>query len=71
MNARPTHTDNMLIDDVSWLESRVQRLEIANDARERKLVDCYQKLLHQRQHQLAYRDGQDGVHCGCWQDYFC
>ena len=68
MNARPAHTEKILHDDIRWLESRIAELEAAGSASERKLARCYQKLLGQRQRQLATLDGG----CpGCWQDYFC
>lgn len=71
MKSRPAHTDKILRDDISWLESRIQQLEAASSASERKLATCYQKLLRQRQRLLASRGSQDGVWPGCWQDYFC
>ena len=68
MNSRSTHAEEILRNDISWLESRIQRLEAAGSARERKLSNCYQNLLRQRQRQLASRGSQDGVCLGCWQD---
>ncbi len=69
MNARPTHTEKILRKDISWLESRIERLAVAGSARERKLSNCYQNLLRQRQQQLASKGSQDGVCLSCWQDY--
>ena len=74
MKTRPEYTENILRDDISWLEIQVRQLGTASGASgagERTLADCYQKLLRQRQHQLAYRDSHDGICPGCWQDYFC
>ena len=71
MKASPAHTLEILRDDIGWLECQVQQLESTNGASERKLANCYQKLLRQRQHQLATRDRQDGTCPGCWQEYFC
>ena len=68
MKSRSTHTEKILRDDISWLGRRIQRLEAAGSARERKLSNCYQNLLRQRQRQLASRGSQDGVCLGCWQD---
>ena len=68
MSARPAHTEKILRDDIRWLESRIAELETAGSNSERRLAQCYQKLLGQRQRQLATLDGS----CpGCWQDYFC
>ena len=67
MKPRPTHTQQILRDDIRWLEGRIQQLAAAGDTR---LGSCYQKLLHQRQHRLASRSGRDGICPGCWQDYF-
>ena len=71
MNPRPAHTQQILRDDIRWLEGRIQQLAAASDSTDAKLASCYQKLLRQRQHQLASRSGPDGACCGCWQDYFC
>ena len=63
---RPTHTEELLCDDICWLESRIHQLQAAASASERKLTICYQKLLRQRR--LASMDGS----CpGCWQDFLC
>lgn len=68
MKSRPAHTEKILRDDIGWLESRIAQLEAADGASERRLAGCYQKLLRQRQRQLATLDDT----CpGCWQDYFC
>ncbi len=71
MKPRPAHTQQILRDDIRWLEGRIQQLAAANGTRDAKLARCYQKLLRQRQHQLASRGGRNGVCPGCWQDYFC
>ena len=63
----PSHTDKILRGDIHWLQDRIQRLEAVAGAGERKLAICYQKLLRQRQRQLA---SMDGICPGCWQDYF-
>jgi len=63
----PTHTDKILRDNIHWLKDRVQRLEAAAGASERKLADCYRKLLRQRERQLA---SMGGICPDCWQDYF-
>jgi hypothetical protein len=68
MKPRPAHTQQILRDDIRWLEGRIQHLTVAGDA---KLAACYQKLLRQRQQRLASRGDRDGVCPGCWQDYFC
>ncbi len=68
MKSRPAHTQQILRDDIRWLEGRIQQLAGASDA---KLASCYRKLLRQRLHQLASRGGRDGACPGCWQDYFC
>jgi len=68
MKSGPAHTEKILRNDISWLEGRIQRLEAAGSARERKLSNCYQNLLRQRQRQLASRGSRDGVCLGCWQD---
>ncbi len=69
MNSSPTHTERILRNDISWLESRIHRLEAAGTVGEHKLSNCYQKLLRQRQQQLASKASQDGVCLSCWQDY--
>ena len=69
MNSSPTHTERILRNDISWLERRIERLAATDSTRERKLSDCYQNLLRQRQQQLASKASQDGVCLGCWQDY--
>jgi hypothetical protein len=68
MKSRQAHTDKILGDDISWLESRIDQLAAAGSASERRLAVCYQKLLRQRRRQLA---SLDGTCPGCWQDYFC
>ena len=70
MKPRPAHMQQILRDDIRWLEGRIQQLAATNGASERKLATCYQKLLRQRQHQLKSRDHRDGICPGCWQDYF-
>lgn len=68
MTARPAHTEKILRDDLVWLESRIAELEAGDSVSERRLAQCYHKLLDQRRRQLAALDGS----CpGCWQDYFC
>lgn len=68
MKSRPAHTEQILRDDIGWLEGRIAELEAADSATERRLAACYRKLLEQRRYQLASMDGS----CpGCWQDYFC
>ncbi len=71
MKPRPAHTQQILRDDIRWLEGRIEDLAAANGASDAKLADCYQKLLRQRRHQLASRDSRNGACPGCWQDYFC
>ena len=68
MKPKAAHTQQILRDDIRWLEERIQGLAGAGDAR---LADCYQKLLRQGQQRLASRGGRDGICPGCWQDYFC
>jgi len=71
MKPRPAHTQQILCDDIRWLKGRIQQLAASNGASDAKLASCYQKLLRQRQRQLASRGGPDGACPGCWQDYFC
>ena len=71
MKSRLAHMEQILRDDIRWLEDRVQQLGTGDGASERRRADCYQKLLHQRRHQLACRGGPDGVSAGRWQDYLC
>jgi len=71
MKSRPANMEQILRDDIRWLEDRVQQLGATDGASERRLADCYQKLLRQRRHQLACRGGPNGVSPGCWQDYLC
>ncbi len=71
MKPRPAHRQQILRDDIRWLEGRIQQLAPASNSNDAKLASCYQTLLHQRQRQLASRGSRDGVCPGCWQDYFC
>lgn len=71
MKSRPVHTEQILRDDIRWLQGRIQQLRATDGASERRLADCYRKLLRQRQHQLASGGGPGGVSTGCWQDYLC
>ncbi len=68
MKPRAAHTQQILRDDIRWLEERIQRLAGAGNTR---LAGCYQKLLRQGQQRLASRGDRDGICPGCWQDYFC
>jgi len=70
MKPRPAHTQQILRDDIRWLKGRIQQLAATNGASDARLASCYQKLLRQRQRQLASRGGLDGACPGCWQDYF-
>jgi hypothetical protein len=70
MTPRRIHREKMLRDDIFWLETRIQQLQTARGDRDRRLADCYRKLLRQRQVQLDSRVGAGG-NCGdCWQEYF-
>ena len=71
MKPRPAHRQQILRDDIRWLKGRIQQLAAINGASDAKLASSYQKLLRQRQRQLASRGGPDGACPGCWQDYFC
>ena len=70
MTPRRVHREKMLRDDIVWLESRIQQLQGATANRDRRLADCYRKLLHQRHRQLESRVGAGGARAGCWQEYF-
>lgn len=67
MKSMRAHTRQIINDDIDWLESRIQRLESADRANERRRAECYRELLLQRQRQLA---AADGACPGCWPDYF-
>jgi len=70
MTPRRVHREKMLRDDIFWLETRIQQLQTARGDRERRLADCYRKLLQQRQVQLDSRVDPGGPCAGCWQEYF-
>lgn len=70
MTARWIHRDKMLRDDIFWLETRIQQLQTTRGTRDRRLADCYRKLLQQRELQLASRPGAGPGRDGCWQEYF-
>jgi hypothetical protein len=62
---------DILRDDIRWLEYRIRELYDSHGERERRLADCYQKLLRQRRQQLSAGDGRHGAFAACWNDYFC
>ena len=70
MTPRRIHREKMLRDDIFWLETRIQQLQAAPGARDRRLADCYRKLLQQRQVQLDSGIGTGGDCGDCWQEYF-
>lgn len=70
MTPRRIHREKMLRDDIFWLETRIQQLQTARGDRDRRLADCYRKLLRQRQVQLDSRVGAGGNGGDCWQEYF-
>ena len=70
MTPRRIHREKMLRDDIFWLESQISQLQAASDNRDRRLADCYRKLLVQRHMQLESRVGADDNCPGCWQEYF-
>ena len=67
--SRPTHTLEILRDDICWLETQIQQLTASNSSCERKLADCYRGLLRQRKQQLASAGPLDAGCPGCWHDY--
>ena len=69
MKSRPTHTLEILRDDIYWLETQIQQLTAGNGSCERKLADCYRRLLGQRKQQLASAGPPDAGCPGCWHDY--
>lgn len=69
MKPRPTHTLEILRDDIRWLETQIQQLTASNGSCERKLADCYRRLLGQRKRQLASAGPLDASCPGCWHDY--
>ena len=69
--AQATRAMDVLRDDICWLEERIRELYDSHGERERKLADCYQKLLRQRRQQLCAGDGRHGAFAACWNDYFC
>lgn len=71
MKARPTHIEEILRDDIDWLQSRIRQLQASNDVNERKRASCYERLLAQRQRQLASGSSEDDICPGCWQEYLC
>jgi hypothetical protein len=71
MKTWPTYTVKILRDDIRWLENCIRQLQASDGARERRLAACYQKLLRQRQHQLATSARLDGACCSCWNEYLC
>jgi hypothetical protein len=68
---KATRALDILRDDIRWLENRIRELYDSHGERERKLADCYQKLLRQRRQQLSAGDGRHGAFAACWNDYFC
>lgn len=64
------HREKMLRDDIFWLETRIQQLQAASGKRDRRLADCYRRLLQQREMQLDSRLGGGAASAGCWQEYF-
>lgn len=70
MTPRRIHREKMLRDDIFWLETRIRQLQTTRVNRDRRLADCYRKLLQQRQIQLQSRSSRNGQCAGCWQEYF-
>lgn len=70
MAPRRVHREKMLRDDIFWLETRIQQLQTARSNRDRRLANCYRRLLQQRQVQLDSRVGGGAPCAGCWQEYF-
>ena len=70
MTPRRIHREKMLRDDIFWLETRIEQLHAARSSRDRRLADCYRRLLQQRQAQLDSRVGGGAPCTGCWQEYF-
>lgn len=70
MNTRRIHREKMLRDDIFWLETRIEQLQAGTDNHDRRLAECYRRLLQQRQTQLATGRGAAGARADCWQEYF-
>lgn len=70
MTPRRMHREQMLRDDILWLESRIGELRLSAEAGDRRRADCYRALVQQRRTQLEFGNGADGICTGCWQEYF-